>query len=377
MPFSPQLTSGIQVLLQLDPNKKCVSLNANTSSLKIVEKRSRASNLICWLVHLITCTLVSRNRNLDKVCRHILQNATGLKNDITEQEKKSLINALNNLCVIIKKNGGSKGQKVTALLATVDKIQCLKESSSSQVPPKEEKKPEVKNDSSQDSSKKEIPLEKEPPIETELDKEKKAVVELFTPQMVDALGGVDQVLSFPKIEGFTGQITRKDLKAPVMRGDDGSLLFCYLKSSIDSYGERKIEVTGEYLRRNKTGTWEGTYAYPSELNLRVANLTIKDGSLEEKYMLDRINRLMHYKPVGRLEIYLEDIIMKPADKESFRPTQAYLSGEELTAYMDFETLFYERALNEGTTDLFLWDPRKSTEENKKIYKEKFPGVKRN
>ncbi|PJD95533.1 MAG: hypothetical protein CK425_08440 [Parachlamydia sp.] len=367
MPFSPQLTSGIQVLSQLDPNKKCVSLNANTSSLKIVEKRSRASNLICWFVHLITCTLISRNRNLDKVCLHILQNATGLKNDITEQEKKSLINALNNLCVIIKKNGGSKGQKVTALLATVDKISCLKENAPAKVPPKEEKKAEVKNDSQQKPPKEKTPVEKEPSVETELDKEKKAVVELFTPQMVDALGGVDQVLSFPKIEGFTGQITRKDLKAPVMRGDDGSLLFCYLKSS-------KIEVTGEYLRRNKDGTWEGTYAYPSELNLRVANLTIKDGSLEEKYMLDKINRLMHYKPVGRLEIYLENIIMKPADKDSFRPTQAYLSGEELTAYMDFETLFYERALNEGTTDLFLWDPSKSTEENKKIYKEKFPDV---
>lgn len=33
-------------------------------------------------------------------------------------------------------------------------------------------------------------------------------------------------------------------------------------------------------------------------------------------MLDKINRLMHYKPVGRLEIYLEDIIMKPADEDN-------------------------------------------------------------
>jgi len=359
MPFSPQLTSQIQVLSQLDPNQKCVSLDASTNSLKVVDKRSRSSNLICWFIHLITCKLVSRNRNLDKACLDILQNANGLKNDITKQEKKSLKSAIENLRVIINKHGGSEGKKVTALLATIDKIQCLK--IPTKVPDKNEPavKPEPPTKAADPES-----TETKPSVESELDKERKAMVELFTPQMVDALGGIDQVLSFPKIGEWTGQITKSELKAPVMRGDDGSLLFCYFKQ-----GDR-AKITGEYLKRNKDGTWEGAYSFPSELNLRVSNLKIKDGSLEEKYMLDKIHRLMNYKSVGRLEIYFENMFMKPADKESFRPTNAYLKGEDLTAYMDIETLFYERALKEST-DIFLWDPRKTVKENKKLFKEIF------
>lgn len=186
-----------------------------------------------------------------------------------------------------------------------------------------------------------------------LDPVEAKILKDFTPQMVKALGGIKKVMSIPIIENWNGEITVDDLKAPVMIGShrDGTpfLLFCYTTS-------KSRAPTGEYLGR-KEGGWGGAYCYPSELNLRSPNV-IKDGTLEEKFMLDRITRLMNKRAMGTLERYEGSLASKPSkDKNSFRPNNAYLEGDELDAYMDLDTLFYEIKPSEGKTCILLHNPQ--------------------
>ena len=68
------------------------------------------------------------------------------------------------------------------------------------------------------------------------------------------------------------------------------------------------------------------------------------------------------------------VLVKPDNKDSFRPSDAYLQGSELEEFMDLETIFYEKKPIDGTTALFMYDPSNSSESNK-LFKEKFPNYK--
>lgn len=205
-----------------------------------------------------------------------------------------------------------------------------------------------------------------------LDPEKEKIIKDFTPQMVEALGGVDKVLSFPVLEKWKGEITKSHLTAPVMRGSHSHgpfLLFSYCKR--DERGS--FSTSGEYLGRSKGG-WGGAYATRGEFSLG-GGYSLLEGSLDEKYMLNKISRFMKGEAIGLVTQYPGVILIKPADKSQYTPKDAYLDGEELLAFMDLDTNCYEKKPEDGTTDLFLYDPSLSEQQNGEMLSAKFPTMK--
>ena len=223
-----------------------------------------------------------------------------------------------------------------------------------------------------DADAKKAPQKTAMEIEAESDPIKQKLLEAYSPQMVEALGGLERMKTFPTLTNWKGTLSVDDLKAPVMIGNRNGtpfLLFCYMKrkeTHLSGYS------TGEYIERSPIG-WKGAYATESELNLRDPN-AIKEGSLDEKHMLDRVRRLMNAEPVGILKKYKDVAISKPADKETIRPDDSYLKGDEMTAYMDLATIFYEREVEEGTTDLYLIDPVGDLKSQGELFKARFPNA---
>ena len=220
-------------------------------------------------------------------------------------------------------------------------------------------------------------------IEAESDPIKKKLLDAYGHQMVEALGGLEKMKTFPTLTNWKGTLRVDDLKAPVMIGNRNGtpfLLFCYIKRDeehvphypVKEYFDLNGCSTGEYIERTPEG-WKGAYATQSELNLRDPN-AIKEGSLDEKHMLDRVRRLMNAEPVGILKSYEDFAILKPADKETIRPDDSYLKGDEMTAYMDLATIFYEREVEEGSTDLYLIDPVGDLKSQGELFKARFPNA---
>lgn len=187
----------------------------------------------------------------------------------------------------------------------------------------------------------------QPPLSAEQMK----IIEEFTPQMVEALGGVDEVLGFPILKDFEGFFHQLEnlyelMTAPVMRGYHSNgpfLMFCYCDF-------QKEKVCGEYISKHEDG-WKGEHditGYSPQLDLGFHGI-IPHGSKEEWYVLDRITRLLKGEAVGILNKY-----PNPKDKKSFTPDDAILSDKELDKYMDLDTCFYERQPKEFS-DLSLAD----------------------
>jgi hypothetical protein len=198
---------------------------------------------------------------------------------------------------------------------------------------------------------------------SEIKKIKDETIEgLPCPEMIKALGGAEKVRNLPKID-WNGFLDPKLMTHPVMQGKHGGapyFLFKYLKRDLETeeyigaliqpYYKAQMEYIGW---DNESGVWKGVYAEESELNLRVSSAKILKGSLGEKHMVDRVSRLMRGEPVGRLKRYSKTMIIKPENKNDYRPNDSYLKGEELEEYMDLETLFYEKELPPGTTEIQL------------------------
>ena len=182
-----------------------------------------------------------------------------------------------------------------------------------------------------------------------LDEHKKIIKEL-SPQMVKALGGIDNVLSLPiqdlnSIDALTTSVYRA-------YANDGSVcvVFCY-----DKHDGMNFNNVVERLKRvgNK---WKLDWTSGAQGNFNIGILSdINDGSLGQKYMLEKISRLIQGKPIGQLKKY--DIGgKKPEDKSTYRPNDAYLKGNELDEYMDIEdAYFYETNPQHGITDIRLHD----------------------
>lgn len=128
MPINANFKSDLLFLNNLNPKKDSVIFNANN---KLELKRiSFARKFFNWFIHILSCTRIPVNADLDRVTRHILAEASKYDfktklTDVSEEEKKLLKNALENLDTIIKKNGGEEGKKVKILLETVEKIKTL------------------------------------------------------------------------------------------------------------------------------------------------------------------------------------------------------------------------------------------------------------
>ncbi len=60
--------------------------------------------------------------------------------------------------------------------------------------------------------------------------------------------------------------------------------------------------------------------------------------------------------------------------ETVRPKDSIISHEELTDYMTWDTVFYEKKLPDGATDLYLCDPSKDQKAQLKELMGKFPNT---
>lgn len=403
----------IKFLSNLEPNKDSIRFKNETTTFERTEKRSVFINFLCRIVYWITCKHIARNDTLDKVTQYILKEANVFKAK-TDGEQATLKKALENLYTVIKKNDGRYSKKIQALIQNLEKNKIPANVEELVVePPKEidvkvsQENEDIKeqSDLNQDhqsnaldqppeeppignpeevkqwlpdilvlNPKEEIkkPLNHDNPpviIEKPLEEDpiKKEILETFTPQMVNALGGIEKVLSIPIIENWNGVLDKTNMSAPVMRGisKQGPFLLFSYKMFLKKYDTVKID----YLVRTSKG-WQGA-CFKGELNLGLGETSILEGSLEENYMLNRIARLMKGQPLGKLKNYPDVLLINP-NREIPQPEDAYLKGDELTAYMKFETIFYEKKVKPNTTNLFLWDLNRTDDQNNKYLLEKFP-----
>lgn len=214
-------------------------------------------------------------------------------------------------------------------------------------------------------------------LEEGSDSIKEQLLKDYTPQMIAALGGMDKMKSFPILKDWNGHLSEVNgLPGAVMLGRHSNgpyLLFSYIEK--DEKTER-YHAKLECITHTDAG-WQGVYGFAEshQLNLRSPN-TLKEGSLGEKHMLDRIRRLMNGEAVGRLKQYQGVVISKPDDKETIRPKDSYLKDKEMTAYLDLDTLFYERELEPETTDLYALDPSKDDDVQLKALLSKYPKIRK-
>jgi hypothetical protein len=208
--------------------------------------------------------------------------------------------------------------------------------------------------------------------------EQEKLITDFTPQMIEALGGVNKVMNIPryKVTDKLSHELKKTIKDPLSIIEDNipTIVFCYAIPS-----ERQV---WEQLERDGNRWKSIRYICLSDgqLHLGIPLGTINDpsciadNSLEAKYMLDKISRLVHRKAVGVLKRYPNTRDVKPIDKDQFRPSDAYLNGVELESYMDASPLEYERKPGKGSTDVYLFDPKKSPQDNLADIQQKFPNT---
>lgn len=126
MPINNSLKKDVDFLSSIHPEHSSLVLDSN-STLRKEKKRSQAMNFLSWFIHLITFTLVPRNRKLDQVTERILEESKELESplEITVDEKNLLQKAIRNLKEISQLNGGSKTSKIHRLLITIDNIKTL------------------------------------------------------------------------------------------------------------------------------------------------------------------------------------------------------------------------------------------------------------
>lgn len=107
--------------LRLDPSQTLVS----------TKKRTCVQNFFGWFIHIITFTLVSRNRELDMATQRFLEEAENLNkiSQLASEEKDLLLRGITNLTHVIKRNAGSYLSKVNGILDTVKKIEGVSKDS--------------------------------------------------------------------------------------------------------------------------------------------------------------------------------------------------------------------------------------------------------
>jgi len=107
--------------------------------------------------------------------------------------------------------------------------------------------------------------------------------------------------------------------------------------------ERYLDV----LVWNKhTESLEGAQTDGDNLDL-AATGSVAQGSLLEDVIYDRVRRLVTGQYVGYAKRYQGVLLLKPENKDDYRPNDAYLAGERLERFMDENTLRYEVAKEGG------------------------------
>ncbi len=124
MPISGNFKDNIKILNEINPMQFSIAFDANHQLLP--KKTSCISNFFNWFIHIITFTLVPLNSKLDRVAHDILEETNRIENnEITDDQKKLLTTAIENLKTIIFRNGAAKKEK-NYLLETIKKVVNLR-----------------------------------------------------------------------------------------------------------------------------------------------------------------------------------------------------------------------------------------------------------
>lgn len=188
------------------------------------------------------------------------------------------------------------------------------------------------------------------------------IIDSFNPKMLEALGGIDAVANLPVIEDWTWS-WRKDfenieIKGPLMIGwrdpTKPFLLLSYWIRNEEGYFSTEPISATELLARGENG-WSWMYNsldQSPELTLGYDKV-IPDDNPKEKYMLDRIKRLLNDESIGVVEHYPEYGLTIARPKVLQRPTDAYLKDDELTEYLTLNFDYYETVPQPGKKEIFL------------------------
>lgn len=171
-------------------------------------------------------------------------------------------------------------------------------------------------------------------------------------KFLSIFGGREAFERIPQLAEWDGRPRVGIMTAPIMWHDHPNyiyVLFHVQRPLLDRNTEQpngRVRRSLEFLVFNKQAqVIAGGYEIGSDLMLNIPD-PVEPGSLLEDIIYDRVRRLVNGEYVGYTKKYPGVALMKPANKDDFRPDDAYLTGEDLESYMDEPTLFYEVAEEE-------------------------------
>lgn len=111
----------------VDTNKNSVTVDDVSKKITLEKKRSLISNFFHWVISLITCSRLPQNEKLDKVTLRVLRGTLSMDFCSMEGQERNLIKkAIINLSEIVKKNGGSKQNKIKELLKKIEDAETIR-----------------------------------------------------------------------------------------------------------------------------------------------------------------------------------------------------------------------------------------------------------
>ena len=165
MPNFPNLKNDIIFLRDLDnPSEVNICFNPNANKLDLA-KKNHCLYAFRWVVHVLTCGRFRLNPHLDQLTQNFLKE---MSQEIDQKkfaidELESVEKAVQNLDVIIKRNGGKETQEIGNLLKVIVKIKNLspvKNLDQSALAKQEERPPQENAKNPHQEQKKEEPEDK-------------------------------------------------------------------------------------------------------------------------------------------------------------------------------------------------------------------------
>lgn len=221
-----------------------------------------------------------------------------------------------------------------------------------------------------------IPIQPQAPAVSPVDPRIQEIIDLFTPELVEALGGIDKVMAFPHIgeirDDFNiNHITQTD-HSVVWGTRQGNLVLVFNLHVISEKLKHPLKGDNPHIHIGEMLMRIGNYWHGSNNNQTNPQITlgrerpdpIERGSLPEKLMFDRVRRLMRGEFVGVMKLYPHPYWERQLDIDN-PPADAYLEGDEFKDYMGINYMnYYEQKAEENVNEVILHHPEiyKDTEE---------------
>lgn len=173
--------------------------------------------------------------------------------------------------------------------------------------------------------------------ESEEVKAKKAKIEnIFSKELITALGGIDKILTFPEDPVIEGNFPPQK-NAPIT--------ICYANDSIflafSLINRETNETRYEKINVRKENSWLTSSKGVKLEDLNLIGVGTSFGSTEcQEFICDKIKRLTEGKGIGSFQIF--EVKEGLDDDDPVIPTDSYLKDEQLKLYMDYViTSYYE------------------------------------